>query len=301
MRGKTKETEKKMKKKKKTGKGAAICILCISAAVFVFAAVQLILYYRGSGSEHAMHDRLREIHDLSQEDKEGAYGAQGEQSEGMAGVTSGSGRDAGTAKEQLLQINEDYRAWLEIADTKISYPVVKRDNVFYLTHDFEQERSSRGTLFLDEACVEDSAVWLVHGHHMKDGTMFGGLKRFEKKAYIEDHRQLYLDVGAGNEPYRIFAAALIDFSQETEESKAFHYEQTPQEGRLDGAYDAEFAADFEAYCREIRLNAYWYDESVEQELEEAAKHPEERKLVVLSTCEYGTQLQRLIIVAVKEG
>lgn len=279
--------------RKKTGKGAAVCILCISVAAFVFAALQLVLYYRGYGSEHAMHDRLREIHDLSQEGKEG------EQSEGMTGTT-GAGKDAGMAKEALLQINEDYRAWLEIADTRISYPVVKRDNEFYLTHDFEKERSSRGTIFLDEACAQDSAVWLIHGHHMKDGTMFGGLKRFEKEAYIEDHRLLYLDVGDGNEPYRIFAAALIDFSQETEESKAFHYEETPQEGSYNGGYDAEFAADFEAYCQKIRQNAYWYDETMEQELEEAAKHPQERKLVVLSTCEYGTQLQRLIIVAVKD-
>lgn len=286
--------------KKKKGKGAAVCILCISAAVFVFAAVQLVLYYRGYGSEHAMHDRLREIHDLSQKGEDGAQQAQGEQSEGMTGTTPGSGKDAGMAKEALLQINEDYRAWLEIADTRISYPVVKRDNVFYLTHDFEKERSSRGTIFLDEACTQDSAVWLIHGHHMKDGTMFGGLKRFEKESYIEDHRLLYLDVGEGNESYRIFAAALIDFSQETEESKAFHYEETPQEGSYNGGYDAEFAADFEAYCQKIRQNAYWYDETMEQELEEAAKHPQERKLVVLSTCEYGTQLQRLIIVAVKD-
>ena len=51
---------------------------------------------------------------------------------------------------QLLTKNWDLVAWLTI-DQVLGLPVVCRDNLFYLNHDFEENQSAAGTLFLDES------------------------------------------------------------------------------------------------------------------------------------------------------
>ena len=67
---------------------------------------------------------------------------------------------------RLREMNPDYIAWLTVPDTEIYYPVVKRDNSYYLYHDFMQQSNSHGAIFMDESCSRDDGVILLHGHHM---------------------------------------------------------------------------------------------------------------------------------------
>ena len=185
----------------------------------------------------------------------------------------------------LLQYYGDYREQKEMDDTvaglrqvpkesgQDGVPVVKRDNSYYLYHDFMQQSNSHGAIFMDESCSRDDGVILLHGHHMKDGTMFGGLKKYKREKFRQEHEIIYLDWGNGDEPYRVFAAALIDLTDE----EYFHYNELPG---ADG--------DTQEYLRELKRNSFWYDDSTEID----------GQVVLLSTCEYGTAQQRLVIGAV---
>ena len=74
--------------------------------------------------------------------------------------------------DALYEENPDIAGWLT-AGEDISYPVVQRDNIYYLDHNYFGERDANGTLFLNEqnALNPRNHVLLIHGHNMKSGAM----------------------------------------------------------------------------------------------------------------------------------
>lgn len=81
----------------------------------------------------------------------------------------------------LEAINSDFEGWLYVPAVSISYPVVLgEDNDYYLTHTFQKEENKSGAIFLDQATSNpfDYYHTIIHGHNMKDGSMFGKLKNF---------------------------------------------------------------------------------------------------------------------------
>ncbi len=208
---------------------------------------------------------------------QGAQLSMGEQQ--SSGTAEQSAEDRENQQEALLRladINPDYVMWLSIEDTEVDYPVVQRDNSFYLKHDFYGEKSSHGTIFLDEDCKPEGRFLLLHGHHMKDGTMFGGLKKYKKNEFREHHRDLNLDWEYAQEDYEIFAGALIDLLQ----AERFRYEELPTGEE-----------EIKIYLQQLKDAAFWYEEPQWENGE---------RFVILSTCDYGTAEQRLILVAVEK-
>lgn len=117
------------------------------------------------------------------------------QTEAAEETEPGNAKDVEQEGQALPQINasvyweknEDYVAYLYIPDTEIEYPVVQRNNSYYLNHNFYGEKNAHGTIFLDENCSTEDPVLLLHGHHMKDGTMFGSLKQYRDKEIGRAH------------------------------------------------------------------------------------------------------------------
>ncbi len=257
----------------------------ISLLMLVIAGVPLWQYYQSYREERALHDRLQQIRQEIGQEGETVQEIPTQLSDVEAGTVLSAPlspkEQSALLRQTMAEINPDYVGWLEIKDTTISYPVVFRDNTYYINHDFEGKANSHGAIFLDETWSKESKVWLIHGHHMKDGTMFAGLAEYKDKEYLSKHRAISFDVGEGVENYQIYAAALIDFSQETELAPAFHYEKLPESEET-----------MEQWQNNLKKNAYWYDENI---ISARMQEP----VVVLSTCEYGTDLQRLILVAVK--
>ena len=70
----------------------------------------------------------------------------------------------------LSAINGDVAAWLYSEGTEINYPVVYRDNTFYLNHSFDGKKVNRGTLFIHEDNDPDFA---------DENTLCTLLKRYE--------------------------------------------------------------------------------------------------------------------------
>ncbi|MFU7514528.1 class B sortase [Clostridium sp. HCS.1] len=108
---------------------------------------------------------------------------------------------------ELKAINEDYLFWLYIPDTNINYPVVKADNnEEYLYKNFKGESNSGGCLFLDSRNLseEDDNV-IIHGHNMKDKSMFGTLPKLLTSEYLNENKKIYIYLENKILEYEIFS------------------------------------------------------------------------------------------------
>ena len=115
--------------------------------------------------------------------------------------------------DDLQKKNRDIVAWLKI-DGVVTEAVVQRDNEYYLTHNVLREKSVTGALFLDENCdlITVPTQTLVHGHNMKEGAMFGSLKRYKVNGASFYREHAYIDFNTLYEDarYVIFAVAEVD-------------------------------------------------------------------------------------------
>lgn len=182
--------------------------------------------------------------------------------------------------EALREINEDCVGWIAISGTDIDYPVVYRDNSYYLTHDFYGEKDRHGAVFLDAGCGEDDFYCLMHAHNMKDGTMFADLKKYRKEDFVKKDGRIFFETLQACREYRAVCTALVDLTKED----FFHYEKAP-----------ESEEELEEYREDLRKNAIWFDEDGLAALRLEGSH-----MLVMSTCEYGTADERLIVVAVSD-
>lgn len=128
--------------------------------------------------------------------------------------------DADTGEAQQLQLtyqqmkeqNPDFYGWIQISDTNINYPVMQRDNEYYLNHGFDGETSSMGLPFIDERCnlgEEEEAV-IIYGHNIKSGAMFHTLLNYQEEEFLKAHPIIYLDTLTERKTYSIISVRLFD-------------------------------------------------------------------------------------------
>ena len=156
------------------------------------------------------------------------------------------GGDALPEMEPLYNENRDLVAWLNIPEV-IDLPVVYRDNSYYLKRDFNKQKNTAGTIFLDEnhPFKEKTQNLLLHGHNMKDGTMFGRLTQYiYDRTYIKNHPFINLSTLWRREQYVIFA--VLDVSLNPKEETFFNY-----------FTHATFSSDaeFTSYIRQLQLRS----------------------------------------------
>lgn len=180
--------------------------------------------------------------------------------------------------DEIRRPNEDIYAWLDIPDTDIQYPVVQHptDDAYYLDHTIEGKARYPGSIYTEKCNSKDFSDFLtvVYGHNMKNGTMFGELKKFRNGKYADEHPMISFYTPEGEYHYRVFAAVTY--------SNAY----------LPNAYDYDSPQGREDFIDSIRgvrdLNSY-----VDREAEVTA----DDRLVVLSTC-MGNDSYRLLVVGV---
>lgn len=81
---------------------------------------------------------------------------------------------------KLKEKNSDIRGWLKVNGTSVDYPVVQgEDNSYYLTRNFNKQDNIAGWIFADYRNKADGTDrnMVIYGHNMKDGSMFGSLKK----------------------------------------------------------------------------------------------------------------------------
>ncbi len=184
--------------------------------------------------------------------------------------------------KNLLKKNQRLIGWLKIADTNIDYPVMQtEDNEYYLDHNLNQEYDKNGSIFMDKDCdtLNESTNYILYGHNMRSGQMFGNLDKYEEKSYYEDHKYIQFDTIYEKGKYEVMYVFRSKVYGETE--IVFKYYQF---------IDAYSEQEFDSYMKEMAAISF-YDTGV------TAKFGDQ--LLTLSTCDYEEDNGRFVVVAKK--
>ena len=106
----------------------------------------------------------------------------------------------------LQQENADVKAWIQIDDTIINYPVLQStDNDYYLTHNYKKENSKYGSIYLKNECniLNNNSNLIVYGHNMKDNQMFNSLLKYEDKNFYDNHKTIKISTNNEENEYSI--------------------------------------------------------------------------------------------------
>ena len=164
----------KTKKKKTAGDYILTFVLIAAICVFCYAAFNLYNIY----TEYKKGtDEYNSISEMAVTEKDPDQSEELEQPDEQQ-VTAPISIDFNTLKS----INDDVIGWIYMeALPQISYPVVQgKDNSFYLHQTYEKNYNFAGTIFIDSENERDfrGCNKLVYGHNMKNGSMFGMLKKY---------------------------------------------------------------------------------------------------------------------------
>ncbi len=116
--------------------------------------------------------------------------------------------------KKLQKQNKDIIGWLSIPDM-LEQAVVQRDNSYYLKRDYLGYRNANGALFLEEGISLKNRpdAYIIFGHNMKTGDMFGSLRLYEDVGYYRRHALISFNVLYEDGQYVVFAIADVDTTQ----------------------------------------------------------------------------------------
>lgn len=179
----------------------------------------------------------------------------------------------------LYEENNDLAGWLTIEGMKIDYPVMQSgDDEYYLHHDFYGKDSKYGCLYVKEQADLDTGTnFIIYGHNMKDGSMFGDLDLYLKESFYKEHSTVSFDTLYEERTYEI--VAVFRSQVYNTEDDVFKYYQF---------YEADTQEEFEDFYNNIKELSL-YDTGVEAKAGDT--------FLTLSTCAYHVQDGRLVVVA----
>ncbi|MDO4648362.1 MAG: class B sortase [Eubacteriales bacterium] len=205
-----------MKKKKKRGVADVLLtlILILAIGVFCFAGYNLFQIYQ---EYKAGTDEYNSIADMAVTEREPE-----------APAPDSTATEAGEQIvppmqidfDKLRSVNTDVNGWIYVeALPDINYPVVHgTDNDFYLHRTYEKNYNFAGTIFVD---YENSADFsdcntIVYGHNMKNGSMFGQLKKFTSGTETYDKsKYFWIFTPEASYRYEIIAAYVTAVNSDT--------------------------------------------------------------------------------------
>ena len=176
-------TQKQPEQKKKKKSDVLLTIaLIVAIAVFCYAAFNLYHIYTEYKKGTDEYNQIEEMA-VTERDADSAE---------VAGPSAQIKPPIEVDFDKLKSVNEDVVGWIYVdALPDISYPIVKgKDNQTYLHQTYEKNYNFAGTIFVDYENSGDfsDCNTLVYGHNMKNGSMFGHLKKFREddKLYKQD-------------------------------------------------------------------------------------------------------------------
>ena len=194
---------------------------------------------------------------------------------------------------EVYTLNEDSAGWIKIDGTVIDYPVMQTpaDEQYYLNRDFDGKYSAYGCIIADTDSVigsgtaaEDytdgtrpSTNIILHGHNMKNGTMFGGLDKYRDKGYEKSHPIIKFSSLYEDREYEICSVFLSQVYKKNQ-TDVFKYYQF---------FNAESEDEFNDFYENIKKLAM-YDTGV------TASYGDE--FITLSVCAYHVDNGRLVVV-----
>ena len=112
--------------------------------------------------------------------------------------------------KKLKEQNPDTVAYIKVNNTNIDYIVVKgNDNDYYLHHSFRQKPNTAGWVFASYQNKIDGTDKniVIFGHNMRDGSMFGTLKKVLTKKWYnnKDNQSIKFVTEQGTFTYKVFS------------------------------------------------------------------------------------------------
>ena len=125
--------------------------------------------------------------------------------------------------QRLQEKSGNIVGWLTISGT-LDEPVALRDNDFYLDHDANGEPNINGAIFLDAAIGLDSRpyTYLLYGHNMKTGAMFGSLRNYENSAFYRKDPFITFDTMYEKGRFVVFAAGVVSTEESSDKYVDFY-------------------------------------------------------------------------------
>ena len=196
---------------KKNWKHLLIAVVLLAACAY--SGIKLYQYMAHSVSTRKANEELASLYEEQKMDSPQEKTEETQPSEQLSPFLPsyqyiGTSTLPSIAKIQVL--NPDTVAWLYIPGV-VNLPVVYRDNIYYLDHDFNGNRSESGSLFLDEnhPFVQDTQYLVIHGHNWHDGSMFGTLSHYRKNGYMEEHQKVFLNSLYREEEYEVIGVLSV--------------------------------------------------------------------------------------------
>ena len=204
-------TQKQPEQKKKKKRDVLLTIaLIVAIAVFCYAAFNLYHIYTEYKKGTDEYNQIEEMA-VTERDADSAE---------VAGPSAQIKPPIEVDFDKLKSVNEDVVGWIYVdALPDISYPIVKgKDNQTYLHQTYEKNYNFAGTIFVDYENSGDfsDCNTLVYGHNMKNGSMFGHLKKFREddKLYKQD-KYFWILTPERNYRYEIITAYTTGVNSDT--------------------------------------------------------------------------------------
>ncbi len=117
--------------------------------------------------------------------------------------------------EQLKAVNPDVIGWIRVGAVNISYPVAQgEDNEYYLHRTFKRVDNFAGCIFenCDNSPFFTDQNTIIYGHNMKNGSMFGELKKFKEQETLDKNPYFWIFTENFIYQYRIFSSSIVSKS-----------------------------------------------------------------------------------------
>ena len=275
-----------MKRKKLKTPALYYVLAIILIAILAFAGYQALKIFIPQSQESRGFESIKEEAGVKDIDAKDIIDESGSSKSGDPAdkSTDPAGKAANTTDSTpfvtLTKKNSDFVGWLSIKDTVIDYPVMKSsedDPEFYLHRDFDKNYSFSGTLFIGEGCDADSDAFVIYGHNMNSGSMFGSLDSYKSGSFALEHKDIVFRTQKENRVYRVFAAFQTKILPEDSDEFAYY--------RSVGELSKE---EYNAALENIQKMSVI-------SLNEAPKYPQQ--IMFLSTCYYHTDQGRFVVAA----
>ncbi len=249
----------KNKKKKKASDYILTLALLAAIGVFAFAGWKLFGIYK---DYKQAKDEYKHLEEMAVKPNELRENGDGSNSSDEPPIT--------VDFDALLAENQDVVGWLYVEALGISYPVVQgTDNDYYLHMTYQKTYNFAGAIFIDYENKRDFSDLntIVYGHNMKDGSMFGILKKFVTENAYATSPYFWMLTPEKNYKYEIFST------------------YTAQINSLTYTLFSKPGEEYTAYLKQMKANL---------EIATQAEPKKFDKIMTLSTCT-GNSATRFVV------
>lgn len=164
--------------------------------------------------------------------------------------------------DQLKTVNEDIYAWIRIpyaneTDKYIAdYPILQsspdENRSFYLTHNVNRQVSAYGAIYTQDYNSKNFNDFntLIYGHNMRNGTMFGTLKKYRDEQFFKENNIIEIYMPNRILRYKIFGAYVFDdrhimmsFDFSSEDERQLYLDTVFSKRNLNANFDESITVD----------------------------------------------------------